>query len=81
MSDVEDEIRSTRAVKYRKASLIPSFDSTVPLVRQANDAEKLIYLRCVHLGKNTDQEGQKLGQASVKTKFNLLILLRILRGE
>ncbi len=69
MSDVEDEVRSTRAVKYRKASLIPSYDSTVPLVRQANDAEEIIYLRCVHLGKNTDQEGQKLGQTSIKTKY------------
>ncbi len=46
MSDVEDEVRSTWAVKSRKASLIPSSDSTVPLVRQANDAEELIYLRC-----------------------------------
>ncbi len=43
MSDVEDEVRSTWAVK---ASLIPSSGSTVPLIRQANDAEELIYLRC-----------------------------------
>ncbi len=32
--------------------------------------QKNLYIFAVmHLGKNTDQEGQKLGQASIKTKY------------